>query len=76
MPGAALTQERVFHHVGQRRRHRQRDLEAFPFRLKTVEELDERNVRFGDGLEKPAFFQKAIILRMPDVRQMGVQNQE
>src|SRR5581483_7436028 len=76
MADAALAKERIFHHVRQRRRDGQRQFERRAFRTQFVEELDERNVRFGDGLEEPAFLQKAVILGMTHVGQMSVQNEK
>ena len=69
-------QQRVFHHVRQRRRDRQRELERRALGLELVEELDQRDVRLGDRLEEPALFEEAVVLRMPDVGQVGVQDQQ
>ena len=41
-----------------------------------VEELDQRNVGFGDRLEEPPFLEEAIVFRMPHVGQMSVQDQQ
>ncbi len=75
VPGAPVAQQRVFHHVGQGRRDGQGDLEGCVLGPELVEELDQRNVGFGDRLEEPALFKKAIIFRMPHVGQMSVQDQ-
>lgn len=44
------------------------------FHLQAVEKLDERNVRLGDRLEEPAFFQESVVFRMADVGKMSVEN--
>ncbi len=76
MANVPLPQQRILHHVRQRRRDRKRDLERFALGLEAIEELDQGNVCFGDRLEEPAFLEKAVVLRMPDVGQMGVEDQE
>src|SRR5208337_1345491 len=41
-----------------------------------VEELDQRHIRFRDRLEEPALLQEAVELGVPDVRQVGVEDQQ
>src|SRR5438105_4599367 len=35
----------------------------------------QRNIGFGDGLEKPVLFQKFFVLRVPHKRQVRVKNE-
>ena len=76
MADAALAQQRVFHHVGQRRRDGQRQLERRALVAEPVEELDQRDVRLRDRLEEPALLQEAVVLGVADVGQVGVKDQQ
>ena len=51
-------------------------LNGVPSACEAVEELDERDVGFGDRLEEPALLQEAVVLGMADVGQVGVQDQQ
>ena len=74
VPYTSLPEQRIFHHVGQGRRDRQRQFEGRSLGPQPIEELDQRDVRFRHRLEEPPLFQKQVVFRMADVRQMGVQN--
>ena len=76
VPHAPLAEERVFHHVRQRRRDRECQLERRALGPQAVEELDQRHIRFRDRLEEPALLQEAVELGVPDVRQVGVEDQQ
>src|SRR6516164_5493650 len=76
MAQTALTQERIFHHVRQGRRDGKCQLERDPLVLQAIKKLDEGDIGLGDGLEKPALFEKTIVLRMTYIRKMCVQNQQ
>ena len=43
--------------------------------LQAFEDLEQRQISFREGLEKPVFFQKPVILRMAHERKMRVQNE-
>jgi hypothetical protein len=37
--------------------------------------LQEGDVGFGDGFEEPVFLEKFFVLRMPDEREMSVEDE-
>ena len=44
--------------------------------LQAVEHLQQRDIRFSDRFVEPVLFQEIVILRVPDIGQVGVQNQQ
>src|SRR5262249_16816358 len=38
--------------------------------------LDERNIRLDHRLEEPPLFEKAVVLRVANIRQVGMQDQQ
>src|SRR4051812_25937595 len=76
MPLAALAQQRIFHHICQRWRDGECELERRPLVPQLIKELDQRNIRFRDSLEEPALFEEAVILGMANVGQVCVQDEE
>ena len=71
----AVLQERIAEHGGQRRRDRHGQAPIDAVALQAVEDFQERDVGFGDGLVEPVFFEEIVVLGMADEGQMGVQDQ-
>ena len=46
-----------------------------PSRLPAFQELQQRHVGFRDGLEQPVLFQELLVLRVPDKRQVRVEDE-
>jgi len=46
-----------------------------PVALETLEDLQERNVRLGDGLVEPVLLEEVVVFGVADERQMSVQNE-
>ena len=71
----AVLQQRIAEHGGQGGRdgHGQPPVAAVAF--EAVEDVQERNVRFGDGLVEPVFFEEIVVLRVTDEGQVGVERQ-
>ena len=65
----------VLQHRAERRRERKRQPRVNAVAPPVFQKLDERDVGFGDGLEKPAFFQKLFMFRMAHERQVCVQDE-
>src|SRR5216684_5665521 len=75
MPYVAVLQKRIEQHGAERRAERERQARLHPAVQPAIHDLDERQVGFGDGLEEPVLLQKMLVLRMPDKRQMGVEDE-
>ena len=67
-------QQRITQHRAERGRQRHGDARFHVIALPAIHHLNQRQIGFGDGLEQPAFFQKLFVFRMPDVRQMRVED--
>ena len=48
-------------------------MQAVP--LPAVQELQQRHVGFRDGLEQPVLLQELLVLRVPDKRQVRVEDE-
>jgi len=70
---ATLLQQRVAAHGTQRGRHRQGDAHGQPIAAPGFHDLQQGQIRFGDGLKEPVLLQAPLQLRVTDKRQMGVQ---
>src|ERR1700736_99269 len=70
----ALTQQLVLEHRAKRRRERHGELEWDAVVHQPLHHAQQRDVGLGDGLEKPIFLEKPFVLRMPNERQMRVEN--
>ena len=75
VPDVAILQQRIAEHGGQRRRHRHGHPPLDAVAFQAIEDFQQRDVGLGDGFVKPIFFEEIVVLRMPDERQMGVQDQ-
>src|SRR5579871_1105418 len=75
MAKVAVLQEWIAEHAGQGRRNRHRQSPIHAVALQAIENLQERDIRFGDRFVEPVLFEEILVLRMTDVRQMGVQYQ-
>ena len=75
VPDVAVLQQRIDQHRAQRRCERecQARVHAVPF--PAFHHLQQRDVGFRDGFEQPGFLQKFLVLRMPDERQMRVEDE-
>ena len=71
----ALAEQFVLKHRAQRRCDRHRELERHLVADEPLHHRDEREVTFRDGLEEPVFLQEILVLRMPNKRQMCVENE-
>src|ERR1039458_7590470 len=54
-------------------REREAGLQAVP--LPALQQLHQRHVGFRNGLEQPVLFQKPLMLRVPDKRQVRVEDE-
>lgn len=66
-------QQFVAQHGDQGRRQGQGQPVVCPVPLQPVQNLDQRNIAFGNGFEQPALFKKTAVLRMPDKGKMRMQ---
>ena len=58
---------------GWREREREARLQLVP--PPALQQLQQRHVGFRDGLKQPVLFQKPLVLRVPDKRQVRMQNE-
>ena len=75
VPLVAGLQERVPQHRAERRRQREREAGVQAVPPPALQQLQQRHVGFGDGLEQPVLLQEPLVLRVPDKRQVRVQDQ-
>ena len=75
MAQVAILQQRIAEHGGQRRRDRHGQPPIAAVALEAVEDVQERDVRFGDGFVEPVFFKEIVVLGMADEGQVGVERQ-
>ena len=75
IPLVAPVQQRVAQHVAERRRERHRELEGHPVIRQPVQHLEQRDVGFGDRLEEPVLLKELLILRVPHVGEMRVEDE-
>ena len=71
----SLLEQRILQHRDEWRRERQRQAEVDAVVRQPLERADKRDVRLGDRLEEPVFLKEALVLGVPDVRQMCMQNE-
>src|SRR3954470_21914994 len=74
MAQVTVAQKVVGQHRAERRRNAKGKLKRHPIADQPLHHAEERDVSFSDGLEEPVFFEKFLVLRMPDKRQMRVKN--
>ena len=74
MADIAFAQEFVLQHRAQRRRQRHRELKPNVVVHEPLHHLQQRDVSFGDRLEEPVFFEKMLVLRMPNEWQVRVED--
>ena len=75
MPHVAVLQQRVEQHRTERWRERERQARLHALAQPVVHDLDERDITLRHGLEKPVLLQKLFVVRMPDKRQVRVQDE-
>jgi hypothetical protein len=75
MPDVAFAQEIVWQHRAKRGCERHCELKRDIVVPEPLHHLQQRNVGFGDRLEKPVFLEKMLVLRMPNERQVRVKNE-
>jgi hypothetical protein len=75
MPLITLLQQRVEQHRTKRRRQRQCDRRVHLVAAPAFENLQQGDIRLGDGFEQPAFFQELVMFRMAHERQVCVQDE-
>jgi len=68
--------ERVAEHLKKRRRERKGDPEIHAVIQKVFEDTNEREIGFYDCLIQPSFFKMMLMLRMTDIGEMGMEDQE
>ena len=71
----ALLQQRVAQHVAERRRERHRELKRHAVVRQPVQHLEQRQIGLGDRLVEPVLLEKFVVLRMPHVGQMRVEDE-
>ncbi len=69
-----LLQQLVTQHRAKRGGERHRELEADVVALQPPHHAEERQIGFGDSFEKPVFLEEILVLRVPNERQMSVQD--
>ena len=75
MADVAILQQRIGEHGGQRRRDGHGETPVHAVAFKTVEHLQQGDVRFGNGFVEPILFEEILVFGMANERQMGVQDQ-
>src|SRR5438045_1911700 len=75
MADVTLDQQLVLQHRAQRRRERHGELERHMVVHQPLHHLQKRDVSLRDRFEEPVFLEKMFVLRMPDERQVRVQNE-
>ena len=75
MADVAILQQRIAEHRRQRRRHRHGQPPIDAVALQALEHFQQRDVRFGDGLVEPIFFEEILVFGMAHERQMSVQDE-
>ncbi len=75
MPRVTFAQQRVAQHGAERGREREGEARFQTVAQPAVEDLEQRQIGFGDALKEPAFLQKLFMLRMPHKGQVRVQDE-
>ncbi len=75
MPHVASLEQLVLQHRAERWRDAHRELERHGVAPEPLKHVQEWDVRFGDRLEEPIFFEKLLVLRVPNEWQMCVENE-
>lgn len=68
-------EERVLKHGTQGRADGQREAGGNAVPAPSLKDLDEGKVRFRDGLIEPGFLKKSLVFRVPDEREMGMEDE-
>ena len=71
----AVLQQRIGEHRRQRRRDRHGHSPIDAVALQALEDVQQRNVRLGDGLVQPVLFEEVLVLGMAHKRQVCVQDE-
>ena len=71
----AILQQRIGQHARQGRRDRHGQAPVGFVAVQPFEDFEQRNVGLGDRLVEPIFFEEVVEFGMPDIGQMGVQNE-
>ena len=71
----ALLQQLVAQHRAEGRGERQREPEVDAFVDQPPHHAQEREISFGDGLEEPVFLEEILVFRVPNERQMRVEDE-
>ena len=69
----AVLQQRIGHHRKQRRCERQGDAKVHAVARQALEDIEQRKVGFGQGLEEPVLFEEVFVLRVAHEREVCVQ---
>ncbi len=75
MAEVSLLEQFVAEHRAERRRERHREMERDSVRRQPAHHAEEREVSFGESFEEPVFLEEIFVLRVPDERQMGVEDE-
>ena len=71
----AAGEQRIGHHRQQRRRERHRHAERNAVARELLEDVEQRQIGFGERLEVPVLFEEAVVLRVAHERQVRVQDE-
>jgi hypothetical protein len=71
----SLLQKLVLQHRAERGRDGHAELERHGIVDQPLHHLEQRDVSLGDRLEQPFFLEKMFLLRMPNERQVSVENE-
>ena len=75
MARVTVLQQRIGEHLAERRRDIHREARLSTGLVQRLKNENQRKIDLGDRLVKPVFFKKFRIFRMPDKRQVSVEDQ-
>ena len=75
MSDITLAQQPILKHCAERRRNRHRELERHKIVDESLDHSQQRDVRFCNRLKQPLFLEEMLVLRMPNEREMRVENE-
>src|SRR6266571_2551117 len=75
VPHVTVLQQRVKQHRAEGGGERQGQPCVHAVAQPAIHDLNERQISFGEGFEEPVFFEKMLVLRVPNERQMRVEDE-
>ena len=71
----SLLEQLVAEHRAEGRGERHREFECHAVVRQPAHHAQERQIGLGDGFEEPIFLEKILVFRVPNERQMGVEDE-